>query len=140
MAYSPNTTNLPTRCALVRFFAGIAASTRSIRAAEIGSVSTPGCPDADAPLLARWRDYLKSEIELNAAQDARDLVSWNARQAYPTKPDCIESSWMRVIPFEDDTDVKLWSATTDTKVGRQLTDERKAEVTAWVQKCKEINI
>src|SRR5262245_35736296 len=83
MAYSPNTTNLFRRRALVRFFAGIAGAIIAGRAAGVAAASTPGCPEPDAQLFARWREYLNSEIELNAAQDARDLVSWNARQAYP---------------------------------------------------------
>ena len=109
MAYSPNTTNLLRRRALVIFFAGIAAANIAGRAAGAALASTPGCPEADAQLFARWREYLKSEIELNAAQDARDLISWNARQAYPPKPDCIASSWVKVIPSEIDADIEVWA-------------------------------
>jgi hypothetical protein len=108
-------------------------------AAGVASAATPGCHELDAQLFARWREYLKSEIELNAAQDARDLMSWNARQAYPPKPDCIESSWVKVISAENEAD-ELWSAATDMEVSRHLTNELKAEVTTWAQKCYEINI
>src|SRR5689334_15243123 len=140
MAYSPNTTNLPRRRALVSFFAGIAAADYAVRAAGAALASKPGGPDADPQLLAGWREYVRAEIELNAAQDVRDLVSWNARQAYPPKPDFIETSWLNVIPSEDDGDVELWSATTDMETDRQLSDEQMAEVKTWVQKCNEINI
>jgi hypothetical protein len=140
MAYSLNTTNLPHRRALISFFAGILAGGFAIRAAGAALASKPGCPDGDPELLAGWREYVRAEIELNAAQDARDLMSWNARQAYPPKPNCIECGWVKVIPPEDDGDVDLWPATTDMKMGRQLSDEQMAEVKAWVQKCNEINI
>jgi hypothetical protein len=139
MAYPPNTTNL-TRRALVSFFAGIAAADFAVRTADAVLASTSGCPDADPQLLAGWREYVRAEIELNAAQDARDLMSWNARQAYPPKPDFIETSWLNVIPSEDDGDVELWSATMDMKLGRRLSNGQMAEVKAWVQKCNEINI
>ena len=119
MAYSPNTTNLLRRRALVIFFAGIAAADIAGRAAGAALASTPGCPEADAQLFARWREYLTSEIELNAAQDARDLMSWNARQAYPPKPDRIASSCVKVIPFEIDADTEVWARTADMKSGRQ---------------------
>ena len=59
MAYSPNTTNLFRRRALVKFFAGIAAADIAGRAAAAALASTPGCPEADAQLFARWREYLK---------------------------------------------------------------------------------
>jgi hypothetical protein len=140
MAYSPNTTNLPRRRALVSFFAGIAAADFAVRGADAALASKPGCPDTDPQLLAGWREYVRAEIKLNAAQDARDLMSWNARQAYPPKPDCIESSWVKVMAPEDETDIELWSATTDMETDRQLSDEQMAEVKAWVQKCNEINI
>jgi hypothetical protein len=140
MANSPNTTNLLGRRDVATFFAGVAAAQFVGRAAEAALPSTSDTPDADGQLLARWREYLKLEIELNAVQDARDLTSWNARQAYPTKPDCIECSSVKFISSEDDADLELWSATTNMEMGRQLTDERKAEVAAWVQVCKEINI
>jgi hypothetical protein len=77
MAYPPNSTNLPRRCVLVAFFAGIAASIAG-RAGDRSLASTPGCLDADAQLLDRWREYVGLEITLNAAQDARDRVSWTA--------------------------------------------------------------
>ena len=64
-------------------------------------------------------------------------MSWNARQAYPPKPDCIERGWVKP---EDETDVELWSATTDMETDRQLSDAQMAEVKAWVRKCNEINI
>ena len=117
MAYSPNTTNLLRRRALVKIFAGIAASNIAGRAAGAGLASTPGFPEADAQLFARWREYLNSEIELNAAQDARDLMSWNARQAYPPKPDCIASSWVKVIPSEIDADVEVWLCHNGHEIG-----------------------
>src|SRR5690349_20471376 len=105
MAYCPNTTNLRRRRALVSFFGGLAAGGFAVRAADAAFASKPGCPDADPQLLARWREYVRAEIELNAAQDARDLMSWNARQAYPPKPDCIERGWLKVIPPEDEADL-----------------------------------
>src|SRR5689334_21250398 len=107
MAYSLNTTNLPRRRALMSFSAGIAVAGFAVRAADAALASKSGCPDADPQLLARWREYVEAEIELNAAQEARDLVSWNARQAYPPKPDCIERGGVKVIPPEDDCDVEL---------------------------------
>ena len=65
MACSPNTTNLLGRRALVRVLFGIAASGIAGGAAaghEVGV--TTGCPEPDAQLFARWREYLNSEIEL----------------------------------------------------------------------------
>src|SRR5262245_22592135 len=106
MASSRNTTNLLGRRALVTFFAGVAATEIARRAAA----ASPGSHEADAQLFALWREYLNSEIELNAAQDARDLVSLNARQTYPPKPDCIGGM---VIPSGIDDDMELWTATTD---------------------------
>src|SRR4029078_9106770 len=83
-------------------------------------------------------EYLKLEIELNAVQDARDLMSCDARRAYPPKPDCIGSGWVNVIRFTPD--VELCAATMDMKSGRQSAAERKEEVEAWMRKCKDINI
>ena len=140
MANSPNTTNLPRRRALATFFASIAAAPFVGGAAVAALPSTSGTPDADAQLLARWRQYLKSEIELNAAQDARDLVSWKARQTYPAKPDCIECSRVKVISSENDADLELWPSTTNMEVGRQLAAEQKVAVKAWVQTCEVINV
>src|SRR4029078_6253507 len=80
-------------------------------------------------------EYLKLEIELNAVQDARDLMSCDARRAYPPKPDCIGSGWANVIRFTPD--VELCAATMDMKSGRQSAAERKAEVEAWMRKCKD---
>ena len=84
MAYSPHTTNLPRR-ALVRFLGWIGAST-IIGAA--GGVELSPAPEGleDAQLFARWSDYLKIEVELNRVEEGRDVISWNARQAYPPKP------------------------------------------------------
>src|SRR5262245_17094096 len=114
MAYSPNTTNpFGRRSALALFFTGLAGAITASRAAVTALASTPGCLDTDAQLFARWREYLKSEIELNAAQDARDLISWNARQAYPPKPDCMGDGGVKVIPSAIDTDGEVWIATTD---------------------------
>jgi hypothetical protein len=132
MAYSPNTTNpFGRRSALALFFAGLAASTILGRAVGNASASIPGCPDTDAQLFARWREYLKSEIELNAAEDARDLMSWNARQAYPPKPDRIGGGGVKVISSAIDTDGEGWTATTDMKSGGPPADERMAEIEAW---------
>ena len=141
MANSPNTTNLPRRRALATFFAGVAAAPFVGRAADAAlPPSTSGAPGTDAQLMARWREYLKSEVELNAAQDARDLMSWNARQAYPAKPDCIDCSRVKLISSENDADLELWSPTTNMEVGWQLAAEQKAAVKAWVKTCQAINI
>src|SRR4051794_26295799 len=130
MADSSHSTNLLGRRALIKIFAGAAASNIAGTAADADLASTPCFPEADAQLFARWREYLKSEIELNAVQDARDVMSWNARQAYPPKPDRIASSWVKVIPSEIDADVEVCCATTDMKMGRRVADEHKAEVKA----------
>jgi len=138
MAYSPNTTNLfGRRRALALFLTGLGGTITASRAAAAAMASTPV---TDSQLFARWREYLKSEIELNAAQDARDLVSWNARQAHPPKPDCIGDGWVTVIPSAIGDDVEALTVTTDMKSGRQPADERMAEIKAWVEKCNEINI
>src|SRR5689334_2553220 len=89
MAYSPHSTNLLGRRALVKFFAAIGASTIPGKALGTGLAFTPICFEADAELFARWREYLKFEMELNAAEQARDVVSWNARQSYPPRPESI---------------------------------------------------
>jgi hypothetical protein len=140
MAYSPNSTNLLGRRTLVRVLAGIAVSTIAGMAAGRDLAVTPGCPEPDAQLFARWREFLNSEIELNAVQDARDLISWNARQAYPPKPDCIARGWVNVIPSEIDEDVEVWDTRVDMGTGRLPAAERTAEVEDWLEKCKEINI
>src|SRR5262245_34829330 len=125
MAYSPNSTNLLGRRALVKFISGIAAAELAGLAAGAACASAPGYPEADAQLLARWREYVNSEIELNAAQDARDLVSWNARQAYPPKPDSVTSGWPSITDMESD---------------RPPAAQRMDEVEDWLEKCNEINI
>ena len=119
--------------------ANVAAAAIAVKRTRDGTGGS-GRPEADAQLFACWREYLKLEIELNAVQDARDLMSWNARQAYPPKPDCIGSGWVKVIPFEITPDVELCAATMDMKSGRQPAAERQAEVEAWMQKCNDINI
>jgi hypothetical protein len=139
MAYSPNSTNLLGRRALLKFITGIAAAEIGGMAAGAAFPSTPGCPESDAQLFARWREYLKSEIELNAAQDARDLISWNARQAYPPKPDCIASGWVTNTPSELDADMEL-SAPTDMKSDQQPAAERMSAVEDWLAKCNAIDI
>jgi hypothetical protein len=76
-------------------------------------------------------------MELYSVEKARDLVSWNARQAYPPKPDCVDSGWVKVIRPDIDTDTELWAA---TKSGARLAPEHMAEVHAWVRNCQKINI
>jgi hypothetical protein len=141
MAESRNTTNLSRRALMATSVglvtANVAAAAFAVRRAHDGACSSSS-PEADAQLSACWHEYLKLEIELHVAQDARDLMSSNARRAYPPKPDCIGCNWMEVIPF--DPDVGLCAATMDMKSGRQPAAERKAEVDAWIQKCNDINI
>src|SRR5262245_57113988 len=141
MAYTLNTTNLRRRRALATFFVGSAAYIAG-RVEETAALSSSqSYPDADAQLLAHWREYVRSEIELNAAQDARDLISWNARQVYPPKPDCIASG-VPMIPTETDIDIdiELMATTTDMNLGPQPAAERMAEIEAWLQTCRDINI
>jgi hypothetical protein len=57
MAYSPNSTNLFGRRALVKFLTAVAAAGMAGGAAGAAFASTPGRPEADAQLLARWREY-----------------------------------------------------------------------------------
>jgi hypothetical protein len=140
MANSANSTNLLGRRALVAFLAGIAAATITGRTVEAAFESAPGCLVTDAQLFARWREYLNSEIELNAAQDARDLVSWKARQAYPTKPDCMANGWRMVGPPDIDADAEGWTHVIDMGSDGQPAAEHLAEVEDWLEKCKEINI
>jgi hypothetical protein len=141
-ADSPNTTLLSRRALMLTsaglVTANVVAAAIAVRSApdDAGGSSSPG--EADAQLFACWREYLKLEIELNAAQDARDFISSNARRAYPPKPDCIGSGWVKVIPI--DPDVELCPATMDLKSGRQPGAEHEAEVEAWIQKCNDINI
>src|SRR4029078_7733111 len=137
-ADSPDTTKLSRR-ALMLTSPGLVAA--NIATAAIAVWCARDCtggsdfPEADAQLFACWREYLKLEIELNAVQDARDLMSCDARRAYPPKPDCIGSGWGNVIRFTPD--VELCAATMDMKSGRQSAAERKAEVEAWMLKCKD---
>ena len=142
-ADSPNTTILSRRALMLTspglVTANVAAAAIAVRRARDGTGGS-GRPEADAQLFACWREYLKLEIELNAVQDARDQMSWNARQAYPPKPDCIGGGSVKVIPFEITPDIGLCAATRDMKSGRQPAAERKAEVEAWMQKCNDINI
>jgi hypothetical protein len=141
MAYSPNSTNTLGRRAVVKFFGGFAALNIAGKAAGIStSACSRGYPEPDAQLFFLWREYLNTEIQLNTAEAARDLASWNARQAYPPKPDCIECRSVELIPSEDDADLELWSATAGMNMHRQWAHEQKAEVTAWVRNCKQIDI
>jgi hypothetical protein len=78
------------------------------------------------------------EIELNAAQDARDLRAWNARQVYPPKPGCITGGVM--ISSGTYGDFGVLAATTDMESGRQPAAKRMPELEAWVRKCEDINI
>ena len=142
-AYSPNTT-IWSRRALMLTSAGlvttnVADAAMAIRRAR-DSASGLSRPELDAQLLACWREYLKLEIELNAAQDARDLMSCNARRAYPPSPDCIAIGRVKVTPFEFTPDVDVCAATMDMKSGRQPAAESKAAVEAWQQKCNDIDI
>jgi hypothetical protein len=140
MAYSPNSTNLLGRRALVKFFAGIGAAEIAGSAARITTLaSTPGDPQADAQLFDRWREYVNSEIELNAAQLVRDRIAWNARQAYPPKPNCI-GQHPGVDASELDINIESWAATTDMKSSRQPAAEHTDGLEIWVQKCNEINV
>jgi hypothetical protein len=141
-ANSPNTIVLSRRALMLTsaglVTANVAAAATAVRRARDGAGL--GGPEADAQLFACWREYLKLEIELSAAQVARDSTSWNARRAYPPKPDCIGSGGVKVNPFKITPDVELWTATMDMKSGRQPAAERNAEVEAWMQKCNDINI
>jgi hypothetical protein len=85
-----------------------------------------------------WREYLNSEIELNAAQDARDLIAWNARQTYPPKPDCIEQRPGGDLS-ELDTHIESWAATTDVKSSRKPA-EHTDRLEIWLEECKQINV
>jgi hypothetical protein len=141
-ADSPNTTILSRRALMLTTSAGLVTANVAAAAFAVGrahdGAGGSDRPEADAQLFTCWREYLKSEVDLNAAQDARDLMSWNARRAYPPKPDCIGSDWVKVIPF--DPDVEGCATKMDMKSGRQPAAERKAEVDAWIQKCNDINI
>jgi hypothetical protein len=139
MAYSPNIMNLPRRRALLTFFAGVAAADGVFRVAATTSAATPHGAEPDAQLFARWHEYLKSESELNAVENARDLISWNARQAYPPKPECMASDWRMISPSAIDADVEGWPATMDMKSGGQPAAERMAAVEDWLEQCKEID-
>ena len=119
--------------------ANVAAAAIAVKCARDGTGGSDR-PEADAQLFACWREYLKLEIELDAVQDARDLMSRNARRAYPPSRSCIGNGWVKVIPFEITPDVELCTASMDMKSGRQPAAERQAEVEAWMQKCNDINI
>jgi hypothetical protein len=140
MAYSPLTTNLPRRRTFTRFFVGIAAATIVGRAATTASETASGCPNADAQLFACWREYLKSEIELNAVEVARDQTSWKVQQAYPPKPDCMAAGRMKIIPSKFEAEIGFWAAAMDMTAGQQPTAEQMSEIKAWVQRCNAINI
>ena len=142
-ADSPDTTKLSRRALMLTspglVAANVAAAALAVGCARDGT-SGSDLSEADAQLFACWREYLKLEIELDAVQDARDLMSCDARRGYPPKPDCIGSGWVKVIPFEITPDVELCAATMDMKSGRHPAAERKAEVEAWMQECNDINI
>src|SRR6478672_3592291 len=142
-ADSPNTTILSRRALMLTspglVTANVAAAAIAVRCARDGTGGSDR-READAQLFTCWREYLKLEIELNAVQEARDQMSWNARQSYPPKPDCIGGGSVKVIPFEITPDVGLCAATRDMKSGRQPAAERRAEVETWMQKCNDINI
>src|SRR5262245_29072561 len=141
-ADSPFTTILSRRGLMLTTAAGVA--TANVAAAVFAvmrahdGVGGSDRPEADAQLFACWQEYLNLEIELHAAQAARDLTSSNARRAYPPKPDCVGCDCVKVIPL--DPDVELCAATLDMRSERQPAAERKAEVDAWTQKCTDINI
>ena len=140
MAYSPNTTNLPRRRALVRFFAGIAAANIAGTAAGAALGIDSGCPEADAQLFARWREYLKfgDRTQRCSRRAGPDVLECPA--SLSTQAGLHRQQLGECIPSEIDADVELCAATTDMKSGRQPAAERMAEVEAWVQKCKDINI
>jgi hypothetical protein len=142
-ADSSNTTILSRRALMLTspglVTANVAAAAIAVGCARVGTGGSDRA-EADAQLFTCWREYLKLEIELNAVQEARDQMSWNARQSYPPKPDCIAIGRVKVTPFEFTPDVEVCAATMDMKSGRQPAAESKAAVEAWQQKCNDIDI
>jgi hypothetical protein len=139
MADSANTTNLFRRRALGTVFTCVATAKIARTAAGFVLAFPPGSPEGDVELFARWREYLRLETELNAAEGNRDLINWKARQAYPPKPDCLANRDGEVVPPEVDADAEL-CATADLQPGWQSAAERMAEAEAWAQKCEAIRV
>ena len=99
----------------------------------------PGSPEGDVELFARWREYLRLETELNAAEGNRDLINWKARQLIHLSQIASPTATGKVVPTEVDADAELCT-TADLQPGWQSAAERMAEAEAWAQKCEAIRV
>jgi hypothetical protein len=100
MADSANTQTLSRRRALISASTGIAAANILGMTAGAALAGSPNS-EADAELFALWREYLTIEAEMNAAYDAKDHVSAEARRAYSPQPESVTKGWVRIVSDEE---------------------------------------
>jgi hypothetical protein len=101
--------------------------------------STPGDPQADAQLFDRWREYVNSEIELNAATAGSRPDRLECPASLSAQADCIGQRPGVDAP-ELDSKHRIMGCYNGHEIQQQPAAEHTDGLEIWVQKCNEINV